>query len=131
MLYLPQTEEPARTRHPDHPPEPPQQFIARWQAVTLTERAACQSHFLDLCALLGVPGRVAADPTSDWFAFEKGVITADGYRGFADVWRKGHFGPAVPGLKRKSPHRKRLLPWGAVPHSAKSPAEPGSVRDPT
>jgi hypothetical protein len=93
MLYLAQTEEPARTLQP--PPEPPvtpQQFIARWQAVTLNERAACQSHFLDLCALLGVPGPVAADPTGEWFAFEKGVVTTDGTRGFADVWRKGRFG---------------------------------------
>ena len=33
----------------------PQQFIAKWQRVTLGERSACQQHFLDLCELLGQP----------------------------------------------------------------------------
>lgn len=33
----------------------PDQFIAKWQASTLTERAAAQTHFNDLCALLGEP----------------------------------------------------------------------------
>jgi hypothetical protein len=30
----------------------PQQFIAKWQRARLTERSACQQHFLDLCELL-------------------------------------------------------------------------------
>jgi hypothetical protein len=30
----------------------PQQFIAKWQAANLSERSACQQHFLDLCELL-------------------------------------------------------------------------------
>ena len=29
------------------------QFIAKWQAADLKERAACQEHFLDLCHVLG------------------------------------------------------------------------------
>jgi type II restriction/modification system DNA methylase subunit YeeA len=33
----------------------PHQFIAKWQAADLKERAACQEHFLDLCAVLGDP----------------------------------------------------------------------------
>jgi hypothetical protein len=33
----------------------PHNFIARWQAADLSEWAACQSHFADLCSVLGVP----------------------------------------------------------------------------
>jgi hypothetical protein len=33
----------------------PQEFIAKWQAVTLSERSACQQHVLDFCDLLGQP----------------------------------------------------------------------------
>lgn len=40
----------------------PQQFIAKWKPVTLSERSACQSHFNDLCELLGQPKPVEADP---------------------------------------------------------------------
>ena len=38
----------------------PQQFIAKWQRAELTERSACQQHFLDLCDLLGVKVAPAA-----------------------------------------------------------------------
>ena len=31
----------------------PQQFIAKWRRAKLSERSACQQHFLDLCDLLG------------------------------------------------------------------------------
>jgi hypothetical protein len=33
----------------------PEEFIAKWRGTTRTERSAAQEHFLDLCALLGVP----------------------------------------------------------------------------
>jgi hypothetical protein len=33
----------------------PEQFIAKWQAADLKERAAAQSHFNDLCELLDEP----------------------------------------------------------------------------
>jgi len=39
----------------------PHDFVAKWSDVTLSERSACQSHFLDLCRLLGQPEPVAAD----------------------------------------------------------------------
>ena len=32
----------------------PHEFIAKWRSVELKERTASQSHFNDLCALLGV-----------------------------------------------------------------------------
>jgi hypothetical protein len=40
----------------------PQELIAKWQAANLSERSACQQHFLDLCELLGQPKPAAADP---------------------------------------------------------------------
>lgn len=69
----------------------PQDFIAKWRAAELKERSASQSHFNDLCALLGVVDPIAADPTGEWFAFEKGASKTSGGEGWADVWRKGSF----------------------------------------
>ncbi len=69
----------------------PQDFIAKWRAAELKERSASQSHFNDLCALLGVLDPIAADPVGEWFAFEKGASKTSGGEGWADVWRKGSF----------------------------------------
>ncbi len=33
----------------------PHQFIAKWKPADLKERAACQEHLLDICAVLGEP----------------------------------------------------------------------------
>ena len=66
-------------------------FIARWQASTLTERSAAQSHFIDLCDVLGQPRPAAADSTGAFYTFEKGVAKTGGGQGFADVWLRGHF----------------------------------------
>ncbi|HEV3020902.1 MAG TPA: type IIL restriction-modification enzyme MmeI, partial [Pirellulales bacterium] len=70
----------------------PQQFIAKWKPSCLSERAACQEHFIDLCNLLGQPTPAAVDPDGTWFTFERHVQCVDGGKGFADVWKKGHFG---------------------------------------
>ena len=69
----------------------PQQFIQKWKPVSLTERTAAQSHFIDLCALLGHEDPVNSDPAGEWFAFEKGVTKTGGGEGFADVWKRGFF----------------------------------------
>lgn len=69
----------------------PQQFIKKWNRVALTERASAQSHFIDLCALLGHDDPVTADPTGELFTFEKGATKTGGGEGFADVWKKGFF----------------------------------------
>ena len=69
----------------------PQQFIKKWKPVQLTERAAAQSHFIDLCALVGHDDPVTADPKGDWFTFEKGPAKTGGGDGFADVWKKDFF----------------------------------------
>ncbi|MCL4369881.1 MAG: class I SAM-dependent DNA methyltransferase [Chloroflexi bacterium] len=77
------------------------QFIARWQRSTLTERSAAQSHFIDLCRLLGQPTPTEADPTGESYTFEKGVTKSSGGEGFADVWLRGRFAWEYKG-KRKN-----------------------------
>ena len=69
----------------------PHEFLSKWRHVELKERSASQSHFNDLCALLGVADPVSADPTGEWFTFEKGASKTSGGEGWADVWRRGAF----------------------------------------
>lgn len=64
----------------------------KWQAVNLSERSACQQHFLDLCELLGQPKPAEADPEGAWYYFEKGGKKTAGGDGWADVWMQNHFG---------------------------------------
>lgn len=78
----------------------PDQFIAKWSVSTLTERSASQSHFLDLCELLGVQKPTDADPKGEWYCFERGASKTTGGEGWADVWMRGHFGWEYKG-KRK------------------------------
>ncbi|MBP6852762.1 MAG: hypothetical protein KA164_14235, partial [Rhodoferax sp.] len=69
----------------------PQEFIAKWgpggPAYHLNEEQGAQSHFLDLCALLGVskPGSEA-----DYLFEEKGALIG-GRTGYADVFKRNHF----------------------------------------
>lgn len=70
----------------------PQQFIAKWQRVQLTERSAAQQHFLDLCEVFDHPKPADADPTGEWFTFEKGAAKHGGGEGWADVWKRAFFG---------------------------------------
>jgi hypothetical protein len=69
----------------------PEAFVSKWRAASISERAAAQSHFIDLCRLLQVPNPVEADPTGATYAFEKAVQKAARGRGFADVWKKDAF----------------------------------------
>ncbi|MEI6043718.1 MAG: DNA methyltransferase [Chloroflexota bacterium] len=71
----------------------PQTFVAKWKKTQLTERAAAQSHFIDFCHLLQQPTPTDADPSGEWYAFEKGLTKGNskGSQGYADVWMKGHF----------------------------------------
>ncbi len=73
-------------------------FIKKWTRAELSEKAASQEHFLDLCQLLGVKTPAELDPTGEVFTFEKSVavsgaasLGSKGERGFADVWYKGRF----------------------------------------
>src|SRR5438046_10467585 len=76
----------------------PAQFIAKWSRAELSERAASQEHFIDLCRLLGQPTPAEHDATGAEYTFEKGVTIvqassgAQKEGGFADVWWKDKFG---------------------------------------
>lgn len=73
----------------------PQEFVSRWRGVALKERSASHSHFIDLCRLVGQPTPTEADPTGDFYTFERGAEKSAGPtgsgQGWADVWKKGHF----------------------------------------
>ncbi|RMH30957.1 MAG: class I SAM-dependent DNA methyltransferase, partial [Planctomycetota bacterium] len=84
-------------------------FISKWSKVQLSERAASQEHFLDLCRLLGVKTPAELDPLGDTFTFEKGAKVSapashgsKGDRGWADVWYKARFAWEY---KRKDKHK--------------------------
>ncbi len=66
----------------------PEEFIATWKDNKLTERGGAQAHFDDLCDLLEV--EKPRDP--DNYCFERGTKKSDGGDGWADVWKRGHFG---------------------------------------
>ncbi|MCF8210940.1 MAG: hypothetical protein K9K38_16305, partial [Rhodoferax sp.] len=73
----------------------PQQFIAKWgapggvagPAYALNEEQGAQSHFLDLCELLGVPKPGSADG----YRFEEKSTVIGGKAGYADVFMRGVF----------------------------------------
>lgn len=75
-------------------------FIKKWEVAELKERSASQSHFNDLCALLGIDDPVSADPKGEWFTFERGASKTSGGEGWADVWRKGCFAWEYKGKKK-------------------------------
>lgn len=69
----------------------PQNFIEKWgpggPAFALNEEQGAQSHFLDLCELLGVP-----KPGSEaGYVFEEKNSVIGGRTGYADVFRRGAF----------------------------------------
>jgi hypothetical protein len=67
------------------------EFVHKWQRAQLSERAAAQQHFIDLCDVLGEARPADADLTGETYTFEKGLTRAGGEHGFADVWKKDHF----------------------------------------
>lgn len=71
----------------------PEDFIKKWRYVELSERAASQDHFNELCELLDLKKPTDADTRGDWFTFEKAIKGGgkSGGGGFADVWRKDCF----------------------------------------
>ena len=77
----------------------PDEFIAKWQASELKESQASQSHFNDLCRMLGEPTPIEADPTGESYCFERGAQKDSGGDGWADVWKRSHFG-----WEYKGPH---------------------------
>ena len=78
----------------------PDDFVRKWRNVALTERAAAQSHFIDLCRMLDEPAPTDADPAGEWYAFERGASKTGGGEGWADVWKRGHFGWEYKGRRK-------------------------------
>jgi type II restriction/modification system DNA methylase subunit YeeA len=67
------------------------EFIDKWWPSSLGERQGSQSHFNDLCKLLGEPTPTEADPDGSWYTFEKGAEKTGGGKGWADVWKRKSF----------------------------------------
>ena len=73
----------------------PQDFISKWgapggipgPAYMLNEEQGAQSHFSDLCELLGVP----KPGTADGYLFEEKGAVIGGKTGYADVFKRGVF----------------------------------------
>ena len=68
------------------------EFVAKWRSAALREHANSQTHFNDICAVLGVATPVVGDPSGESYTFEKHVDLPGGAVGRADVWKRGHFG---------------------------------------
>ncbi len=69
----------------------PDDFRAKWGDFRGTEKAGAQSHFNDLCDLLGLPKPNDAHGLGDDYVFEKSLLRLGERRGFADVWRRDCF----------------------------------------
>jgi type II restriction/modification system DNA methylase subunit YeeA len=67
----------------------PREFIEKWKDNPLKERASYQLHFIDLCALIGVP--TPSPASHDTYCFERGATRTGAGQGWADVWKQGHF----------------------------------------
>jgi type II restriction/modification system DNA methylase subunit YeeA len=70
----------------------PHEFIQKWHNSKLKERSAAQEHFVDLCRMISEKTPAEADPDGTDYAFEFGAAKTTGGRGFADVFKRGHFG---------------------------------------
>ena len=67
------------------------EFLSKWGpgglGHHLNERQGAQQHFVELCAVLDVPAPVGGED----YVFEKGTLALGHQRGFADVFKRGHF----------------------------------------
>ena len=82
----------------------PGEFISKWSDSTLRERSGSQSHFIDLCHLLGEdPDR--RRPQRRMVHLREGRHEDHGGgEGWADVWKRGCFGWEYKG-QRQGPER--------------------------
>ena len=83
----------------------PQEFVKKWAHTDLGEKQSYQSHFLDLCRLVGVdmPGGAGKTSAGAIFVFEQSLKKVTGH-GFADVYYEGHFA-----VEYKAPDKYRDL----------------------
>ncbi|MDQ2805320.1 MAG: hypothetical protein M3Z04_00140, partial [Chloroflexota bacterium] len=98
----PTAHRPPPTAHGD-PPMPPSltlpQFVAQWRNSPLTEKSGAQSHFIQLCGVLGVDAPGAGDQPGAAYTFEQGLTKTTGKAGWADVWKQGFFAWEYKGPK--------------------------------
>jgi hypothetical protein len=101
----------------------PAEFKTKWAKVNVKESAAYQSHFDDVCRLLGLKTPLEADPQGESFCFQKRVVkdaelfelhegtatTEPSERGFADVWKRGCFAWEYKGRKKNLDEAYRQL----------------------
>ncbi|MFH1792608.1 MAG: DNA methyltransferase [Patescibacteria group bacterium] len=69
----------------------PHKFVSKWKKVALKEISASQSHFNDICTLVGHENPMDADPRGEFFTFEEPAEKVGGKSGRADVWYKNKF----------------------------------------
>ena len=69
----------------------PAEFVAKWAKIQQKETAVSQSHFNDVCRLVGHQTPLEYDPDGKLFTFETQAVKPDGSKGFADVAFRGHF----------------------------------------
>lgn len=71
----------------------PQEFVERWRNTELSERASYQSHFIDVCRMVGyeTPTGRGLDSRGNIFTFEYSLTKTTGSHGFADVFLQNHF----------------------------------------
>ena len=84
----------------------PEQFVTKWRDTSLRERQSYQSHFNDLCRLVGheAPGGDGLTETGETFVYEYSLKKGSGGQGFADVYYEGHFA-----IEYKSPGKYKNL----------------------
>lgn len=93
----------------------PAEFKRKWAKYSGKETSAYQEHFNDLCALLGQPSPVSADPTgSESFCFQKRVLkdaelfpSDDGGRVALNLERAAEEKRATKATSRKRSSRTR------------------------
>jgi len=67
------------------------EFVKKWSQIQLKERTTAQSHFNDICALVGHSTPLEADPSGKYFTFEADATKPEGEYGWADAWYANHF----------------------------------------
>ncbi|MCA9942171.1 MAG: class I SAM-dependent DNA methyltransferase [Anaerolineales bacterium] len=69
----------------------PKDFVAKWSQIQQKETAVSQSHFNDICRLVGHQTPLEYDPSGERFSFETQTAKPDGAKGFADVFFREKF----------------------------------------
>jgi type II restriction/modification system DNA methylase subunit YeeA len=75
------------------------EFVTRWKASTLTERAAAQSHFIDLCEILHQPHDAEGNPVEPEWQQAEFIISNPPFLG--DKRMRGELGDAYVDELRK------------------------------